>query len=85
MPLFICDKCECIENTALGRYWARDMKDCWKDGEAGKALCSECAPKEFRDGTPTRWGKWHGRFEKRKAGDEDRDHVIHPRPGKHAL
>ena len=21
MPLFVCSKCECIENTALGEYW----------------------------------------------------------------
>lgn len=32
MSLFICEKCKTIENTALGSYWARDIK-----------LCSECA------------------------------------------
>ena len=31
MPLFICKKCGCIENTALGKYWGE------KEG-----LCSEC-------------------------------------------
>jgi len=36
MPLFICEKCECIENTALCGYWWRGK---------GKALCSECDPK----------------------------------------
>lgn len=31
MPLFICQKCGCIENTALGHYWGHKEK-----------LCSEC-------------------------------------------
>ena len=31
MSLFVCEKCECIENTALGHYWGQDKK-----------LCSEC-------------------------------------------
>lgn len=35
MPLFMCSKCGCVENTALSHYW-----------QAGKvgALCSECDP-----------------------------------------
>lgn len=52
MPLFKCEGCGCIENTALGHYW-----DAWiGDGKLGngKHLCSECG-----DGT------WHGRFPKR--------------------
>jgi len=32
MPLFECEKCNCVENTAFGKYWARDVKE-----------CSECA------------------------------------------
>lgn len=32
MPLFECEKCHCVENTATGAYWGRDEK-----------LCSECA------------------------------------------
>lgn len=35
MPLFRCDTCGCIENTALGEYWLRD-----RDGKP--VLCSEC-------------------------------------------
>jgi hypothetical protein len=31
MPLFVCERCETIENTALGRFWL-----------AKKKLCSEC-------------------------------------------
>lgn len=36
MPIFKCDECECIENTALSNYWMRE------DGD--KKLCSECDP-----------------------------------------
>jgi hypothetical protein len=35
MPLFRCDKCGCIENTALGNYWMPHL-------EGKPALCSEC-------------------------------------------
>lgn len=35
MPLFICTKCNAIENTALGQYWPTVGKD-------SPALCSEC-------------------------------------------
>ena len=31
MPLFLCTKCGCLENTALGDYWCKE-----------KPLCSEC-------------------------------------------
>jgi hypothetical protein len=50
MSLFVCDNCGCVDNTALGFYWGRNIKE--MDGD-GRALCSEC--KE---------GKWHGQFEK---------------------
>ena len=50
MPLFICQKCKTIENTALGDYWTK-----------AKKLCSECSrgkwhnrfPKEKFD--PKKW------------------------------
>jgi len=68
MPLFICEKCGAIENSALGIWWTRDyMKDdfIYKDKEDyGKALCSECAPEKFKDGSSTKKGKWHNRFPK---------------------
>lgn len=35
MPLFICEKCGTIENTATGCYW-------WAVNEGKPALCSEC-------------------------------------------
>ena len=34
MSLFQCEKCGCLENTALCGYWFRK----------GKALCSKCDP-----------------------------------------
>ena len=64
MPLFVCDKCHCIENTALGRYWSRDLKGV---RERGKALCSQCAPTTFVSGEKTKnSGKWHGKFLREK-------------------
>lgn len=38
MPLFVCSKCQTIENTALCGYWWRGKK---------KPLCSLC-DKEFK-------------------------------------
>lgn len=54
MPLFVCDGCGDVENTACcgaDGYWLRKMRKYRK----GDALCSECNPAI---------GKWHGRFEK---------------------
>lgn len=48
--MFVCDQCGCVENTALGHYWGRNVEALGGDG---RALCSECSD-----------GKWHGRFEK---------------------
>lgn len=36
MPLFRCDKCGCVENTALSNYWMVHKSD--------EHLCSECDP-----------------------------------------
>jgi len=47
MPLFVCDKCNCIENTALCGYWFRE-KEWDDDGNVIKEdpkLCSNCDPK----------------------------------------
>lgn len=55
MPLFVCSKCNCIENTALSGFWFRDPGD-------NKPLCSECDP-AFKIG-------WHGRFPKEKFDPE---------------
>ena len=74
MPLYKCAKCGCVENTALGLYWTREImiKDYdWTGLEEyrGKPLCSECAPAKYIDGTPTSFGKWHNRFPKEPFDD----------------
>lgn len=48
MSIFRCEKCGCVENTALCWYWSSIGKDKQK-------LCSECDPEI---------GHWHGRFPK---------------------
>lgn len=55
MPLFVCDSCGAVENTATGRYWARSIS---KD-RPGQALCSECHT-----------GVWHGKFQRVIATEE---------------
>lgn len=61
MPLFVCDTCNGIENTALGT--ARDKETgkyrgfLVKDHGSIEALCSECMPN----------GVWHGKFPKANA------------------
>lgn len=63
MPLFVCDECDAIENTALGHFHSRNSNTLWSDEYVGKALCSKHRPLSFRDGTPNdKPRKWHGRF-----------------------
>jgi len=51
MPLFICDKCGCVDNTSVTSYYVvGDLPM--------KHFCSECDPEI---------GEWHGIFPKRKA------------------
>jgi hypothetical protein len=79
MPLFVCDKCGCVDNTALGGTWWTRNTDIWKPEDRGKALCTECAPPEFSDGSPNvDAGKWHNRFPKEKYNERDRDNVLNP-------
>ena len=56
MPVFECEKCGCVENTALCNYWVRKSGydfDTGGKAEVLPALCSECDPDI---------GKWHGKF-----------------------
>lgn len=62
MPLFRCEACGCVENTACSNYHTRHID--W-DADTLKyfepkppALCSECDPKI---------GAWHGHFPRRSA------------------
>lgn len=40
MPLFRCEKCGCVENTALSDYWMDHL-------EKKPAQCSECGTGEW--------------------------------------
>lgn len=71
MPLFVCDNCESIDNTACGgTYWTRHI-NVWPEEVAGRALCVECTPDHYIDGTKyDNGGKWHNVFEKVTATPE---------------
>ncbi len=81
MPLFICDVCSSIENTALSAYDFADTLR-WKDASLnGKHLCSECTPPVTEDGRVHGYcegGVWHGKFPKEIATEEI---VLAMRPG----
>lgn len=67
MPLFQCEKCGCVENTALSANGFSGMQTRLFNWDyapelKGKKICSACGPKFFNDGTPTKFGKWHGVF-----------------------
>ena len=66
MPVFKCEECNCVENTATGQYWSRNH-GVYPPPYHGRALCSECGSPKFVDGTPTEFGQWHGRFPKEDA------------------
>lgn len=55
MPLFVCDKCNGIDNTACGgNYWDRLVKDDGNKETSRMILCCECYT-----------GRWHEQFTKR--------------------
>jgi len=56
MPLFRCDTCGTVENTALANYWARRFAGA--RGTEPPKLCSACDPTI---------GVWHGRFPRQSA------------------
>ena len=70
MPLFVCDSCGCLENTApnCSDYYVQQRQ------KLPTRECSEC-----------RTGQWHNRFPKRRhAGEEvvwPRPEANSPLPG----
>lgn len=64
MPLFVCDECKAIENTALGQFWTRG-----RYGNSKEALCSECMP-YVKIGHNRKVGEWHRKFPKQIATTE---------------
>jgi hypothetical protein len=76
MPLFRCENCGCVENTALGHYHSRHWKE-FEGTEFEKALCSECTPMYYPDGSPhRRGGVWHGQFPKKQATEKDKGTLL---------
>ena len=70
MPLFQCECCGCIENTATanqgfkGRLFEQPYDWSYAPERKGKKLCSACGPGFYRDGKPTRFGVWHNQFKR---------------------
>jgi hypothetical protein len=54
MSFFQCDKCGCVEDTALCRYWSARVR------QTSATLCSACDPNI---------AKWHGQFPRESAAD----------------
>jgi len=57
MPIFRCEECGCMDNTACCNYWGRQYSEKREPGDMRK-LCSECDPEI---------GKWHNEFSKKSA------------------
>ncbi len=57
MPVFKCDTCGAVDNTALTRYWMTAYKTD-AAGQPLKKLCSACDPKI---------AKWHECFPRQDA------------------
>lgn len=81
MGLFICKKCGCIENTAVSSYWTvmNNIFPIEYDESLieykNEPLCSECGKLVFdENGNNPRMipGKWHGRFPKKQATEEEK-------------
>ena len=73
MPMFICDSCSGIENTACGNAFTKaDNKRVsivYPDPEKENVYCSECTPPGT--GKPKYpGGTWHGEFLKVIATEE---------------
>ena len=55
MPLFVCENCNCVDNTACGGTFWKVLHE-----RGGKLLCCECNS-----------GKWHNKFPKEIATKEE--------------
>lgn len=83
MPLYICDTCCGIENTALGTCFLKETGQSWgllvKDHSTVIALCSECTPPERARRSPPL--TWHGEFPKEIATEQKvRECGLWPHP-----
>jgi len=68
MSLFQCEKCGCVENTALACQGFKNIAECFDwtgiEEDEGKLLCSACGPTKKRHGSKSEFGEWHGRFDR---------------------
>lgn len=68
MSLFQCEVCGCCENTALSMQGFKGITECYDWSYApereGKRICSACGPIKHKNGTPSHFGEWHGRFDR---------------------
>lgn len=78
MPLFVCEKCGVIENTALSTYWSRRLlkPEVWDEEIRpyyGKCLCSECVRYERIGNGKLKAipGKWHDQFPKHYPDEKE--------------
>lgn len=68
MSLFQCEVCGCCENTALAAQgfkkflFMNTFSWTYAPERHGLELCSVCGPTHYRDGKPTKFGKWHDEF-----------------------
>jgi hypothetical protein len=63
MPLFICDQCHAIENTALGSFWHRRSQNL-------PVLCSECGRGKWH-------GHWPKAIATKDTVRERKDDFMH--------
>lgn len=55
MPLFVCDKCNGVDNTGCGCYWRSHRHDAWFEGiPANFVMCEMCMPTHFISGAKTK-------------------------------
>ena len=54
MPLFVCNECDHIENTAYGVYFGREFIKFFNTSKNNKALCRNCTPTQYEDGSLVR-------------------------------
>lgn len=68
MSLFQCERCGCVENTALSsqgfKVHAEDFDWTGIEDRQGLRLCSACGPTRYDGGEPTSYGVWHGKFKR---------------------
>jgi len=75
--LFVCDLCNCVDDTAYGYYPLYTQRIHFIDSIMNdKNLCKVCAPKYTEDLEETKYGIWHNRFPRKSWKDWNYVDVI---------